>query len=146
MFCQLLLHHLLLYSQQILLHLAQCLHLILHPVHHLVHHTMLLHLQVLHLLIGELILQSLPSKGQGSMHLSIQTTPGGPSDITLHNGGRSLMKERGCLDLFQAHQYYHSTSTSHNHQLLLTLHLSQRLWSNLIKTSTWTVTHLMSWM
>ena len=92
-FCQLLLHHLLLHSQQILLHLVQCLLLILHPVHHIV---------LLHLLIREVILQSLLSKDQGPMHLSIQTALGGLLDTTLYNGGRSLMKERECPDLFQA--------------------------------------------
>ena len=122
MFCQLLLHHLLLHSQQILLHLVQCLHLILHPVHHPVHHIVLLHL-----LIREVILQSLLSKGQGPMHLSIQTALGGLSDTILHNGGRSLMKERGCPGLFQALQFHHSTSTFQSHQHLLILHLSQRL-------------------
>ena len=92
--------------------------LILHPVHHIV---------LLHLLIREVILQSLLSKGQGPMHLSIQTALGGLSDTTLHNGGRSLMKERGCPDLFQALQFHHSTSNFQSHQHLLILHLSQRL-------------------
>ena len=96
--------------------------LILHPVHHPVHYIVLLHL-----LIREVILQSLLSKGQGPMHLSIQTALGGLSDTTLHNGGRSLMKERGCPDLFQALQSHHSTSTFQSHQHLLILHLSQRL-------------------
>ena len=150
MFCQLLLLPLLLHNQQFLLHLVQCLHLILHlilhPVHHpvhlTIHHTILLHL----LLTRELILLSLLSRGQGPMHPSIQTTPGGPSDTTLHNGGRSLMKETGCPGEFQDLQFHHSTSTFHNHHHLLILHLSQRLYTSLTMIFTWTVTHLMSWM